>query len=156
MRVLRSDAPYQVRFYHIQPSEVGKLARWPSPNASLVLSTSPPTSPHCFYTTPAQRTRDPSVGPLRITRPHAGRGVVAFMGSAVLIGPGAILEFTGGGKIPLADMRLLSGRLLLAVSSKFAIQSFDRSVAFAGARFERGTINDSDLAATVFDDASVL
>ena len=58
--------------------------------------------------------------------------------------------------IDLSDGQHASRKLFLGASSQFVIQSFDRSVAFAGARFERGTINDSDLAANVFDDASVL
>jgi hypothetical protein len=56
----------------------------------------------------------------------------------------------------LSDRQRAFSKLFLGASSQFAIQSFDRSVAFAGARFERGAIKDRDPAATVFDGTSVM
>jgi hypothetical protein len=46
--------------------------------------------------------------------------------------------------------------LFLAASSQFAIQSFDRSVAFASGRFEARAIQNSDSTTTVSDEAPLL
>ena len=58
--------------------------------------------------------------------------------------------------IDLSDGQHASRKLFLGASSQFVIQSFDRSVAFAGTRLEARAIQNSNSTTTVSDEAPLL